>query len=98
MEQTRDTSKTTTIAADAAARDYIAAEAERQGLSQRQMLTVLVKAYKHQAENPDQQKDDDRVISFLLKQEKRILEPILSTIQSVDSNQRVLIDVLKDIE
>lgn len=98
MEQSRDNPKTTTIAADAAARDYIAAEAERQGLSQRQMLTVLVKAYKHQSENPDQQKDDDRVISFLLKQEKRILEPILSTIQSVDSNQRVLIDVLKDID
>ena len=98
MEQTRETPKTTTIAADATVRDYIASEAERQGLSQRQMLSALVKAYQHQAENPDIQRDEDRIISFLLKQEKRLIVPILITAQSVDSRLKVLIDILKDIE
>ena len=98
MEQTRETPKTTTIAADSAVRDYIASEAERQGLSQRQMLSALVKAYQHQAENPENQCEEDRIISFLVKQEKRLIDPILNTAQSVDSRLKVLIDILKEID
>lgn len=98
MEQTTKTLKTTTIAVDLQVRDYIADEATRQGLSQRQMLTVIVKAYRHQQENPEKQKEDDRVISFLLKLEERILEPILKAVQLLDSRYKYLIDILKKME
>lgn len=98
MVQTPKTSKTTTIAVDLPIRDYIAAEAEQQGLSQRQMMTVIVRAYRDLQENPERQKHDDRVISFLLKSEKRILEPILKDVQLLTSRYNELIDILKKIE
>lgn len=89
---------TTTVCVDAAVRDFIAAEGESLGLSQRQVLNHIVNAYKQRSDNLTGGVGDERVIAFLRQQEKVLLDPILRTSQSVDSRLKVLIDILKNIE
>lgn len=98
MEQTRESPKTTTVCVDAGVRDFIAEEAERQGLSQRQATRHIVDAYKRLRDNPNEAGGDERITGFMRQQEKMFLSPILKTTQDTDAKLKVLIDILKDME
>lgn len=41
---------------------------------------------------------DDRLVSFIREQESSLLNPILRTVQSVDTRLDVLVDVLKEMD
>lgn len=99
MEQVQQKQKTTTtVCVDAAVRDFLAAEGESLGLSQRQVVNHIVNAYKHRKDNPSEGIGDERIISFMKQQEKMLLSPILKTTQSVDSRLNVLVDILKELD
>lgn len=99
MEQVKDKHKTTTVCVDTTVRDFIAAEAERQGLSLRQMLYHVTEAYKQQLEDsPAMKKGNDRIIAYIRRQEENYLAPILNAVQLMDSRLKVLIEVLKEVD
>lgn len=99
MEQAQEKPKTTTtVCVDAAVRDFLAAEGESLGLSQRQVVNHIVNAYRHSKDDPSEGAGDERIISFIRQQEKMLLTPILNTTLAVNSRLKVLIDILKDIE
>ena len=99
MEQVNDKHKTTTVCVDTTVRDFIAAEAERQGLSLRQMLYHVTEAYKQQLEDsPAMKKGNDRIIAYIRRQEENYLAPILNAVQLMDSRLKVLIEVLKEVD
>ena len=99
MEKAQEKPKTTTtVCVDAAVRDFLAAEGESLGLSQRQVLNHIVDAYKKRKDDPSEGSGDERIISFMRQQEKMLLTPILNTTMAVDSRLKVLIDIPKEIE
>jgi hypothetical protein len=99
MEQVKDKHKTTTVCVDTTVRDFIAAEAERQGLSLRLMLYHVTEAYKQQLEDsPAMKKGNDRIIAYMRRQEENYLAPILNAVQLMDSRLKVLIEVLKEVD
>ena len=98
MDHTRESPKTTTVCVDAGVRDYIAEEAERQGLSQRQVTRHIVEAYKRLSENPADSSSAERITGFIRQQEKMFLSPILKTVQDTDAKLKVLIEILKEME
>ena len=99
MENNKDKHKTTTVCVDASVRDFIAAEAERQGLSLRQMVYHISESYKKQLEDsPAMKKGNDRIIAYIRRQEENYLAPILNTVQLMDSRLKILIEVLKEVD
>lgn len=99
MESTNDKRKTTTVCVDTAVRDFIAAEAERQGLSLRQMVYHVAEAYRLQLEDsPAMKKGNDRIIAYMRRQEENYLAPILNSVQLLDGRLKVLIEILKAVE
>lgn len=99
MEQVKDKHRTTTVCVDTIVRDFIASEAERQGLSLRQMLFHITESYKHQLEDsPAMKKGNDRIIAYMRRQEENFLAPILNAVQLMDSRLKVLIEVLKEVD
>ena len=99
MENNKDKHKTTTVCVDTTVRDFIATEAERQGLSLRQMIFHIAEAYKQQlVDSPAMKKGNDRIVAYMRRQEENYLAPILKTVQLMDSRIKVLIEVLKEVD
>ncbi len=103
----------TTVSVDAATRDRINQEAERLGLSQRQIIARMVEAYDLSLKNEERQafeaqdifdaldkvlKRDDRVVAFIKEQEKVLLKPILSSIQTTEARINQLVKILSNLE
>lgn len=90
--------KTTTVSCDESTRQFIAAEAERTGLLQRQVLAQMVEHYKRYATENCKKKDTvnedlyniekkitaevNRVIGFIKEQEKVYLKDILQQVRN----------------
>lgn len=103
----------TTVSVDTSVRDRINSEAVRLGLSQRQMVVRMVEAYDlsiQKSESAEAQvqdiynvlekvlKRDERIISFIREQEKILLNPILTCVQTTDARLSELINVLSNLE
>jgi hypothetical protein len=99
MDNIKDKHKTTTVCVDTTVRDFIAGEAERQGLSLRQMIFHIAESYKQQLEDsPAMKKGNDRIVAYMRRQEENYLAPTLNSVQMIDSRLKVLIEVLKDTD
>ena len=87
--------------------------AERLGLSQRQIIARMVEAYDLSLKNEERQafeaqdifdaldkvlKRDDRVVAFIKEQEKVLLKPILSSIQTTEARINQLVKILSNLE
>lgn len=103
----------TTVSVDTSVRDRINSEAVRLGLSQRQMVGRMVEAYDlsiQKSESAEAQvqdihsalekvlKRDERIISFIREQEKVLLNPILTCVQTTEARLSELIKVLSNLE
>lgn len=108
MKTSKQSLSLTTVSVDTSIRDRINSEAVRLGLSQRQMVTRMVEAYdlsqNEDANKPNLQeaiekmlKRDERIISFIREQEKVLLKPILSSVQSTEAKMAQLIELLKNL-
>lgn len=108
MKTSKQSLSLTTVSVDTSVRDRINSEAVRLGLSQRQMVTRMAEAYdlsqKEDADKPILQeaiekmlKRDERIISFIREQEKVLLKPILSSVQSTEAKMAQLIELLKNL-
>lgn len=105
--------KATTVSIDAKVRDAINAEAEKLGLSQRQMVARIMEAYMHvKDETPEQAQaapsiseanidallqGDDRIIAIIRKQEANILNPLLQIAQTTQSRLENLVSILSNL-
>lgn len=114
MKDSKTPIKMTTVSVDSSTRDRVNQEAERLGLSQRQMVARMVEAYdlSTKKETDDQSVDvkdifdalekvlkrDDRVVAFIKEQEKVLLKPILSSIQTTEARINQLIKILSNLE
>lgn len=113
MKSSKTPIKMTTVSVDAATRDRINQEAERLGLSQRQIIARMVEAYDLSLKNEERQafeaqdifdaldkvlKRDDRVVAFIKEQEKVLLKPILSSIQTTEARINQLVKILSNLE
>lgn len=103
----------TTVSVDTSVRDRVNSEAVRLGLSQRQMVSRMVEAYDlsvQKAESAEAQiqdiynvlekilKRDERIISFIREQEKVLLNPILTCVQTTEARVSELINILSNLE
>ena len=96
MEQIQETPKTTTVSVDVGVRDFLAEEAARQGLSQRQVIAHIVKAYKQMGDNPEDNKGVERIIAYMRQQEKMFLAPNLKSAQTAEMQMKVLVEHLTE--
>lgn len=105
--------KQTTVSVDVETRDLINIEADKLGLSQREMVQRLVERYLQQnssRSSPSLSNDDigekidrilqrdDRIVAFIKEQEKMFLTPILESVISTDARISQLVDVLSNLE
>ncbi len=103
----------TTVSVDTSVRNRVNSEAVRLGLSQRQMVSRMVEAYDlsvQKAESAEAQiqdiynvlekilKRDERIISFIREQEKVLLNPILTCVQTTEARVSELINILSNLE
>ena len=114
MKNSKTPIKTTTVSVDSSTRDRVNQEAERLGLSQRQMVARMAEAYdlsiqKGSEDAPIETKDvydaldkvlkrDDRIVAFIKEQEKVLLKPILLSAQSTEARINQLINILSNLE
>ena len=114
MKNSKTPIKTSTVSVDSSTRDRVNQEAERLGLSQRQMVARMVEAYdlsiqKDSEDAPIETKDvydaldkvlkrDDRIVAFIKEQEKVLLKPILLSVQTTDARINQLIKILSNLE
>ncbi len=114
MKNSKTPIKMTTVSVDAATRDRVNQEAERLGLSQRQMVARMVEAYDLTQKNDEGRpnleakdifdaldkvlKRDDRVVAFIKEQEKVLLKPILLSAQFTEARINQLINILSNLE
>ena len=104
MRKAQNKRKTTTVSCDEQTRQFIADEAERTGLLQRQVLAKMVEVYKRYATGDSSEiekritKDINRVIGFIQKQEELYHKPILENAKKNGVLIQKQIDILKDFD
>lgn len=114
MKDSKTPIKMTTVSVDASTRDRVNQEAERLGLSQRQMVARMVEAYDLSIQKGSEDahietkdvydaldkvlKRDDRIVAFIKEQEKVLLKPILLSAQSTQARIDQLINILSNLE
>lgn len=98
VQHTRDPIKTTTVCVDTHVRDYINEEADRLGLSQRQMAIRLIEAYEHYKEAEDEEPDDVKLkniydcLDKVLKRDDRV-------VAFIKEQEKVLLNpILKSVQ
>lgn len=113
MKSSKQSLSLTTVSVDTSVRDRINSEAVRLGLSQRQMVTRMAEAYdlslQREESSPAQIGDiyealgkvlkrDERIIAFIKEQEKVLLNPILTSVNTTESRINQLIQLLSNLE
>ncbi len=114
MKNSKTPIKTTTVSVDSSTRDRVNQEAERLGLSQRQMVARMTEAYDLSIHKDSEEaiidvkdifdaidkvlKRDDRIIAFMREQERVLLKPILLSVQTTDARINQLIKILSNLE
>ncbi len=113
MKSSKPSLSLTTVSVDTSVRDRINSEAVRLGLSQRQMVTRMAEAYdlslQREESSPAQIEDiyealgkvlkrDERIIAFIKEQEKVLLNPILTSVNTTESRINQLIQLLSNLE
>lgn len=93
MESSKDNVKTTTVCVDTTVRDFIAAEADQLGLSQRQMIQRIVEAYdlaRHQ--KGSESSTGDGVLQQVLDAVEKMLQRDERIIAFLKEQERILLN------
>ena len=64
MKDTANKRKTTTLSCDKSTREFVAAEAERLGLTQRAVLARMVESYRHAQKRSATKTDEPKIVSI----------------------------------
>lgn len=96
MKRTTNKRKTTTVSCDESTRQFIAAEAERTGLLQREVLANMVKLYKRSATKDKSQIPETPGNFDLSVIEKRITKDVNRVIGFIQEQEKIYLKQILD--
>ncbi len=92
MKTTKTNQKATTVSVDASVRDDINTEAERLGLSQREMVTRLLETYELHNRNPGSTDDvDESILAKIHESLEKVLKRDDRVVAFIKEQEKVLL-------
>lgn len=92
MKPTRTSIKATTVSVDASVRDDINTEAERLGLSQREMVTRLLETYELHNRNPSSPEEvDESILAKIHESLEKVLKRDDRVVAFIKEQEKILL-------